>query len=62
VTLLNLFGMGGAGVMQFVSGPVQASLATTRPPVEAYGALFGMIGICVLIGCAIYAFSRDSAS
>jgi predicted MFS family arabinose efflux permease len=62
VTLLNLFGMGGAGVMQFVSGPVQASLATTRAPVEAYGALFGMIGICVLIGCAIYAFSRDSAS
>lgn len=62
VTLLNLFGMGGAGVMQFFSGPVQASFAQSRPVIDAYGALFGAIGVCVLIGCAIYAFSRDSAS
>ncbi|MDG4646847.1 MFS transporter [Roseibacterium sp. SDUM158017] len=62
VTLLNLFGMGGAGVMQFVSGPLQASFAENRPPAEAYGALFATIGVCILVGCAVYAFSRDTAS
>ena len=60
VTLLNLFGMGGAGVMQFASGPTFAALSQTRPPVEAYGALFGIIGLVILAGLAVYAFSRDS--
>ena len=60
VTLLNLFGMGGAGVMQFASGPTFATLSQTRPPVEAYGALFGIIGLVILAGLAVYAFSRDS--
>jgi hypothetical protein len=34
VTLLNLFGMGGAGVMQFASGPVYARLADGRGPLR----------------------------
>ena len=59
VTLLNLFGMGGAGVMQFASGPTFAALAETRAPAEAYGALFGIIGLAILIGLAIYSRAED---
>jgi sugar phosphate permease len=60
VTLLNLFGMGGAGVMQFASGPTYAALAETRAPAEAYGALFGLIGLVILAGLSVYLWSRDS--
>lgn len=60
VTLLNLFGMGGAGVMQFATGPTFAALSRTRAPVESYGALFGIIGLVILAGLAIYTRSRDS--
>ncbi len=60
VTLLNLFGMGGAGVMQFASGPTYAALAQTRPPAEAYGALFGMIGLVILAGLVLYLWAQDS--
>ncbi|MCT4685675.1 MAG: MFS transporter [Roseicyclus sp.] len=59
VTLLNLFGMGGAGVMQFASGPTFATLADTRTGAEAYGALFGLIGLVILIGLAIYSRAED---
>lgn len=61
VTLLNLFGMGGAGVMQFVSGPTHVALTERMGAEAAYGALFGLIGLAVLVGCAVYAFSRDNA-
>ena len=60
VTLLNLFGMGGAGVMQFASAPTYAALAQTRAPTEAYGALFGIIGLAILAGLTVYLWSRDS--
>lgn len=59
VTLLNLFGMGGAGVMQVVSGPTYARLAETSSPAEAFGPLFALIALAILIGMAAYAFSRD---
>nr|WP_216364902.1 MULTISPECIES: MFS transporter [unclassified Roseobacter] len=59
VTLLNLFGMGGAGVMQFASGPYFAHLSTRNDPEAAYAALFGAFGVVVLIGVAIYLFSQD---
>lgn len=59
VTLLNLFGIGGVGVMQFASGPFFAGMARTRPVAEAYGTLFGIFGLVVLAGCAAYLFSRD---
>ena len=59
VTLMNLFGIGGVGVMQVVSGRIHESLsggAVTAP----YVAIFGFLGGALLIGLAIYAFSRDS--
>jgi predicted MFS family arabinose efflux permease len=57
VTLLNLFGIGGAGVMQFASGRVFA--AHPGPPAEAYGAVFGLFALVLLAGCAVYLLSQD---
>jgi predicted MFS family arabinose efflux permease len=59
VTLLNLFGMGGAGVMQFASGPAFAALAEGRAPADAYGPLFALLALAIVAGMAIYAFARD---
>jgi nitrate/nitrite transporter NarK len=60
VTLLNLFGMGGAGVMQFATAPTYSALAQTRAPVEAYGMLFGLIGLAIIAGLAVYLWAKDS--
>ena len=58
VTLMNLFGIGGVGVLQTVSGRVfRAAPATT--PEAPYQAIFLMFGLLLLAGCAIYLFSRD---
>ncbi len=62
VTLLNLFGMGGAGVMQFASGPYFAGLAGQMPVADAFGRLFGIFGIALLLGLCVYLFSRDSTT
>lgn len=59
VTLLNLFGMGGAGVMQFASGPLHAHLSQAATPEIAYGQLFALIGAAILIGLALYALAPD---
>ncbi|WP_340253854.1 MFS transporter [Roseobacter sp. HKCC-CH-9208] len=59
VTLMNLFGIGGVGVMQFTSAPFFTALSGTMALPAAYGALFGVFGLAVLIGCAIYLFSED---
>ncbi|TQM93740.1 MFS transporter [Roseinatronobacter monicus] len=58
VTLLNLFSIGGVGVLQVISGRVHA-LAPEQPPEAAYQALFLFFGLLLLIGCIIYAFSTD---
>ncbi len=59
VTLLNLFGIGGAGIMQFASGPVFIRLSDGATEVEAYSRLFGLFGLLIAFGCLIYLFSRD---
>ena len=58
VTLLNLFGIGGVGVMQPLSGKLHAALAN-ESPVLAYQVLFAGFGLLVLFGVAIYFFSQD---
>lgn len=59
VTLLNLFGIGGVGTFQFITGRVfDAHPATQTAP--AYGAIFLVFAVSLTIGCAIYAFSQDS--
>jgi sugar phosphate permease len=63
VSLMNLFGMGGVGVMQMVTGPIHSSvLEAGGTPVEAYQALFLLFGLMILAGVAIYSFSEDRIS
>ncbi|MGI3209995.1 MFS transporter [Roseovarius tibetensis] len=59
VTLLNLFGIGGVGVAQFVSGPVHATAAQAGP-LAGYTAIFALFGFALLAGLVIYLFSHDS--
>lgn len=60
VTLLNLFGIGGVGVMQFVTGRLMDSWEAGKTEVFAYPMLFMFYGVLVCCGLAIYAFSPDS--
>ncbi len=60
VTLMNLFGIAGVGVMQFVTGQVHtAQSAVAEAPSDPYATLFLVYGLLLLAGLAIYAFSRD---
>ena len=60
VTLLNLFGMGGAGVVQFASGPTHAAFAQNVGTEAAYGLLFAAFAGIIALGLAIYLASRDA--
>lgn len=62
VTLLNLFGIGGVGVAQFVTGPVHAAGQASGDPVAGYVLLFGFFGLVHLTGTLIYLASRDNRS
>lgn len=57
VTLLNLFGIGGAGVAQFATGPLHAAAPTS---LSGYTAIFALFGCALVAGLVIYLFSRDS--
>ncbi|HAB38270.1 MAG TPA: MFS transporter [Rhodobacteraceae bacterium] len=59
VTLLNLFGIGGVGLMQFASGKLHVSYNTDNPS-EPYNAIFGFLTASILIGLIIYFFSQDT--
>ena len=60
VTLLNLFGIGGAGIMQSFSGRVHgAALAGATDAAQPYQSLFMFFGVAILIGVSIYLFSQD---
>lgn len=58
VSLLNLFGMGGAGVIQFASGPTYGALSGTMGAEAAYGALFAIFAAAIMVGLGVYAFAR----
>ena len=58
VTLLNLFGIGGVGVMQAASGKLHRQMAETSP-VLAYQTLFVLFGALSLVGVLVYLFSQD---
>ncbi|MEM6590083.1 MAG: MFS transporter [Pseudomonadota bacterium] len=62
VTLMNLFGIGGVGLLQFASGPLHASVLATSGAAAAYAALFGMFGLALLVGAVIYLLSRDATT
>ena len=59
VTLINLFGIGGVGVMQFATGRLHtatASMGTSMP----YAIIFCFLGISLVLGCLIYLRAQDS--
>ncbi|MDZ4096053.1 MAG: MFS transporter, partial [Paracoccaceae bacterium] len=58
VTLLNLFGIGAAGLAQIATGRLHAAIAPI-PPEAPYTALFASFTIAILVGAAIYAFAPD---
>lgn len=61
VTMLNLFSIGGVGILQVVSGRVyRAALADGAAPTEAYVAVFTLFIASLAFGLAFYLFSRDS--
>ena len=55
---MNLFAIGGVGVMQPLSGKLHTALSL-QSPVMAYQVLFLVFGFLVLIGVVIYLFSQD---
>ncbi len=59
VTLLNLFGIGGVGIAQFVTGRIHAA-NTAAGAAAPYLAIFGFFAVTLAIGCVIYLFSRDN--
>ncbi|MCE8515132.1 MFS transporter [Ruegeria pomeroyi] len=59
VTLLNLFGIGGVGLMQFVTGRLHESYAAAGPAAP-YTAIVTFFAVSMAVGLVIYLFSRDS--
>jgi nitrate/nitrite transporter NarK len=65
VTLLNLFGIGAAGLMQFVTGRLHTALTPTAdvinsaPAAAPYVALFAFYAALITIGMVVYLFAKD---
>jgi nitrate/nitrite transporter NarK len=59
VTLVNLFGIGGVGVMQIITGRLMSHWEATTPFGAVYSSLFLFYGILICCGLALYAFSTD---
>ncbi len=60
VTLINFFGIAGAGLMQAGSGWLHAGVAARSPdPAVPYVALFAGFAVILLAGSAVYALSQD---
>src|SRR5690606_32339686 len=53
VALLNLFGIGSAGIAQMVTGRLHGAV-TTPPPEAPYQALFLFYAATITLGCLIY--------
>lgn len=58
VTLLNLFGIGGVGIMQMATGRVYDAFSPAGPA-SAFAAIFASFAVLLLIGLVIFAFSTD---
>ncbi len=60
VTLMNLFGIGGVGLMQLVSGRMHAGFSENATSTAApYHAIFLFFGVLLIVGLAIYALCED---
>lgn len=65
VALINLFGIGAAGLMQIVTGRLHSALTPSEtvinsaPPATPYAALFAFYAALVALGLLIYLFATD---
>lgn len=59
VTLLNLFGIGGAGIAQMASGPFHSVMTASHGTIGGYSWLFGAFGIAALIGALVFLRAED---
>lgn len=62
VTMLNLFSIGGVGILQFASGRVYHHYAGTGDTVLPYMMVFVLLGACLVAGLLVYLFSSDRAA
>lgn len=60
VTLLNMFSIGGVGIMQFASRPVYEAASASGTPAQAFSTLFAFFLAPLAIGLGLYLFSRDA--
>lgn len=60
VTFLNMFSIGGVGVMQFASRPVYQAASTAYPPAQAFAMLFLFFLVPVAIGFALYFMTPEA--
>lgn len=60
VTLMNFFSIGGAGLIQFATGPIFRVASGESAPASGYPSLFAFYAILLVAGLAIYLFSRDA--
>lgn len=62
VTLLNMFSIGGVAIIQFASRPVYERASALGNAADAFSTLFMFFLVPLLIGLAVYLFSRDGAA
>lgn len=60
VTFLNMFSIGGVGVMQFASRPVYQAASAAYPPAQAFAMLFLFFLVPVAIGFALYFMTPEA--
>lgn len=59
VSFINMFSIGGAGIMQFASRPVYRALQDPAQPGQTFGYLFLFFLLPLIAGLLIYLFSHD---
>ena len=59
VTLMNLFGVGGVGVMQFATGRL-FNVVDDGATAVGYQSIFALLGLALLAGLVPYLWTRDS--
>ncbi|MDG1506161.1 MAG: MFS transporter [Planktomarina sp.] len=60
VTLINLFGIGGVGIMQNVTTRVfDSKITQSQAPIASYNAVILVFCVTLLLGLVIYIFSQD---
>lgn len=60
-TLLNFLFIGGAGLIQPISGSIVNGLrASGLAPADVYGALFGIYALTLAVALAVYLLARDA--